>query len=130
MHYYDSQMPTPLDRLSDLTDQLADLARRVRMAVTEALAETCARIARDAAERLLRPGPEPVRGYAGRYEEDPWDNAPPTQSESYPMTLDRDRAALGQAIAAGLAAAGWWARRGNPVGSQKRDDQVCGIGAA
>jgi hypothetical protein len=122
MHNYDPPAPSALERVRDLTEHLADLARRVRAAVAEAVAETLSRIARDAADRLLRPpAAEPVRErYSGRYEEvDPWDDSSPARPENPTMnaSTDRDsnRTALGQAIAAGLAAAGWWARRGSPL---------------
>jgi hypothetical protein len=141
MRYYESPAtPSPLDRAQALTDHLGVLSGRVREAVAEAVGETLARLARDAADRLLGPPPEhhvPVHRYGSpsQYEGDPWaDPEPETSSHHFdgeptPMAAN-EQMALGKALAAGLATAGWWLRRGQPWAAIGAGTAVAAVVAA
>lgn len=125
MRYYEHPPgpPSPLDRVQALAEHLTLLGSNVKEAVAEAVTETLARMARDAAERVLgqsleRPSPTYRYGYAQYHEHDPWEEAEEHyhqfEHESESTMQGTERAVVGRALAAGLAAAGWWLRRGQP----------------
>jgi hypothetical protein len=141
MRYYESPSPpSPLDRVQALTDHLGLLAGRVREAVAEAVGETLARLARDAADRLLGPPPEhhvPIHRYGShpQYEEDPWADPEPEPSSyssdgEFASMETTERVAMGKALAAGLATAGWWLRRGQPWAAIGAGTAVAAVVAA
>jgi len=116
-------------RLAELGQHLAELSRRVRQAVAEAIRETVAHLGRDAVDRVLgRPllptlPPEHDDDPVDHREYDPWDDgeehlawqvrhetdAPEVDSET--SSSAPIGSAARSAVAIGLAAAGWWLRR-------------------
>jgi hypothetical protein len=111
-----------MERVQALADHVHLLGGRVREAIAEAVAETLARLARDTADRLFGPSIErPVvhrYGYPPHPEADPWADPEPEYSQHYGQqeqpVATSDHANFSRALAAGLATAGWWLRRGQP----------------
>ena len=122
-NYHEPAPPTPMDRVQALAEHLHVLGGRVRDAVAEAVAETLARLAHDTTERLFgssaeRPSVVHRYGPSSHSEADPWADPEPQyspydspQEQSMPTS---EHVTMSRALAAGLATAGWWMRRGQP----------------
>jgi hypothetical protein len=121
-----NRMPILLGRrLRELGQHLAEIGKRVREAVTQAIRETMAQLARDAVDRVL-----PRRFYGPRVfgerdfaedhydpwqdevvEEDSW-TASEVPDDDEPASSSASAAPVGRSsMALALAAASWWLRR-------------------
>jgi hypothetical protein len=120
-------------RIREFRRDLGELAERVRRVVVEAIRETLANLARDAVDRFMwrrlapQPLPTPVRSQ--REDFDPWD-AESDPDYEYEAKWDEDEEPqtpvsrvdpkplrVPNALVIGLAAAGWWLRRGKLLGA-------------